>query len=251
MADMSGMTNMGGGHHHGGGASGGGTMIMYFHGYIGQDTLWFSTWVPKGPGATVGVCIGLFLLAVLDRYLHALRAACNEAWRRGRVGWVLPVSRGEMGPAPRYEEHEHADAHLEEKGKAAHHGESTAVDEKGGSAANRRREGTPDIEAQRDRTPTPLATTSHAHPHAHAAAEAIAHLPATVRRTLDPGRVGRWSRPFRWGVDGPRGLLHALQQALHWLLMLVVMTFQIYWIIAIVVGAGVGEAMFGRFGAHR
>lgn len=29
------------------------------------------------------------------------------------------------------------------------------------------------------------------------------------------------------------------------------MTFQIWWIISIVVGAGVGEAMFGRFGAHR
>ncbi|KAL1407582.1 hypothetical protein Q8F55_007015 [Vanrija albida] len=240
MADMSGMTNMPGHNHGGGGGTHAGSMIMYFHGYIGQDTLWFSTWVPSGPGATVGVCIGLFLLSILDRYLHALRAACNEAWRRGRVGWVLPVSRGDLGPAPRYEA---------EEGEGEKGG-STAVEEKAGG---RRRfaDGVEDgdVEAQREAGASP--PRAHAHPHAHAAAEAIAHLPATVRRTLDPGRVGRWSRPFRWGVDVPRGLLHALQQAIHWLLMLVVMTFQIWWIVSIVVGAGVGEAMFGRFGAHR
>lgn len=45
------------------------------------------------------------------------------------------------------------------------------------------------------------------------------HLPKAVRRTLDPGREGRWSRPFRLAVDIPRGLLQALQTFIHYLLM--------------------------------
>lgn len=45
------------------------------------------------------------------------------------------------------------------------------------------------------------------------------HLPKAVRRSLDPGREGRWSRPFRLAVDIPRGLLQALQTFIHYLLM--------------------------------
>lgn len=77
------------------------------------------------------------------------------------------------------------------------------------------------------------------------------HLPAAVAGTLDPARVGRWSRPFRPAVDIPRGLMWTFITALHYALMLVVMTFQIWWIISVVVGAGVGEMLFGRFGATR
>lgn len=45
------------------------------------------------------------------------------------------------------------------------------------------------------------------------------HLPRAVQRGMDPGRGGRWSRPFRWGVDLPRGILQSLQTLIHYLLM--------------------------------
>lgn len=81
--------------------------------------------------------------------------------------------------------------------------------------------------------------------------DALAYLPPAVRTTLDPARAGRWSRPFRLGTDVPRGLLYMLLSIIHFALMLVVMTFQLWWIISVIVGLGVGEMLFGRFGADR
>ena len=50
--------------------------------------------------------------------------------------------------------------------------------------------------------------------------------------------------------DIPRGLIHAVQSALELLFMLVAMTFQVGFIISVVVGLGVGETMFGRYAAY-
>lgn len=81
--------------------------------------------------------------------------------------------------------------------------------------------------------------------------EPLSYLPASVRKSLDPQRKGRWSRPFRLGADVPRGLLYMLLSLVHFAVMLVVMTFQIWWILSVVVGLGVGEMLFGRFGGER
>lgn len=53
--------------------------------------------------------------------------------------------------------------------------------------------------------------------------------------------------PFIWSIDIPRGILYAAHRALGYALMLAVMTFQVGFIVAIVVGAGVGEMLFGRW----
>ena len=47
--------------------------------------------------------------------------------------------------------------------------------------------------------------------------EGISYLPAAVQRNL--ARRAEWSRPFRWAIDVPRGLLQCLQTLLHYLLM--------------------------------
>ncbi|KIR82409.1 hypothetical protein I305_06790 [Cryptococcus gattii E566] len=72
------------------------SMKMYFHGTIGGDMLWFASWMPSSAGATVGVCIGLFILAIFERYLIAFRRACDAAWRKGQVGYVRPCSNGPL-----------------------------------------------------------------------------------------------------------------------------------------------------------
>jgi hypothetical protein len=54
-----------------------------------QSVLWFSSWVPSSRGAFAGVCIGLFLLALLERYVAALRRACDVGWAKG---WVVGLS---------------------------------------------------------------------------------------------------------------------------------------------------------------
>lgn len=57
--------------------------------------------------------------------------------------------------------------------------------------------------------------------------------------------------PFIWAHDLPRGLLHAGQSLLSYALMLAVMTFNAAYVISIVVGLGMGEAIFGRMGNGR
>ncbi|KAK0209322.1 CTR copper uptake transporter [Desarmillaria ectypa] len=50
--------------------------------------------------------------------------------------------------------------------------------------------------------------------------------------------------------DLARGAMHTLQSALSFTFMLAAMTFQVGFILAIIIGMGVGEILFGRFGTH-
>jgi len=52
---------------------------MYLHTKPG-DTILFQGWMPTKTGPIVGACIGLFLLAVLQRWLSALRRLMELWW---------------------------------------------------------------------------------------------------------------------------------------------------------------------------
>lgn len=56
-----------------------GNMLTYLH-FTPGDTLWFIGWVPSSKGAMVGVCIGLFLLALVERWLAAVRGVMEVHW---------------------------------------------------------------------------------------------------------------------------------------------------------------------------
>ena len=58
-----------------------GKMLMWFH-FTPGDNLWFQGWVPKSAGAMAGTCIGLFLLAVVDRGISACRGVMEMHWAR-------------------------------------------------------------------------------------------------------------------------------------------------------------------------
>ncbi|KAN0103854.1 copper transporter [Russula decolorans] len=53
--------------------------------------------------------------------------------------------------------------------------------------------------------------------------------------------------PFILAHDIPRGILQIAIASINFLLMLTVMTFQVGFIFAIIVGLGIGEALFGRY----
>jgi hypothetical protein len=57
-----------------------GQMLPHLHFDLG-DILWFVGWVPTSSGAMVGACIGLFLLAMCERWISALRAVMEIHWR--------------------------------------------------------------------------------------------------------------------------------------------------------------------------
>ncbi|KIM37683.1 hypothetical protein M413DRAFT_20193 [Hebeloma cylindrosporum] len=58
-----------------------GTMKPYLH-FTPGDVIWFLGWVPQSRGAMAGASIGLFLLALVDRWLAAIRASAESHWRR-------------------------------------------------------------------------------------------------------------------------------------------------------------------------
>ena len=62
----------------------GGQMIPWLH-FTPGDILWFYGWVPSSTGAMVGTCIGLFLLALVDRWIAACRAVMEVHWSKRYV----------------------------------------------------------------------------------------------------------------------------------------------------------------------
>jgi copper transporter 1 len=74
---MAGMNNMG--------TATPGQMLGYLHFAPLGDILWFAGWVPTRTGPMVGACVGLFLLAVFDRWLAAARAVAERSWARACV----------------------------------------------------------------------------------------------------------------------------------------------------------------------
>lgn len=58
-------------------------MVMYLHfNNPFADSLWFKGWTPGSKGALVGACIGLFLLALVERLLAGMRGVMEAWWRR-------------------------------------------------------------------------------------------------------------------------------------------------------------------------
>ena len=61
-----------------------GNMTAWLH-FTPGDNLWFLGWVPDSPGAMVGACIGLFLLAIIDRWITACRSLMEIHWQNRYV----------------------------------------------------------------------------------------------------------------------------------------------------------------------
>ncbi|KAH9926617.1 CTR copper uptake transporter [Epithele typhae] len=148
-----------------------GNMLMWFH-FTPGDVLWFYGWVPRSTGAMVGTCIGLFLLALIDRWIAACRGVMETHWHK----------RAQIVQADR-------------------------------------------INARNEKS-----------------AGGVARVRDMVSMRNGP--------PFIPANDLTRGVMHAAQSALHFAIMLALMTFQLAFFISIVIGLGVGEALFGRFGSH-
>jgi copper transporter 1 len=57
----------------------GGMMIAYLH-FTGGDYLWLSLWAPSSRGEIAAACIGLFLMAILERLVAATRTMFDLHW---------------------------------------------------------------------------------------------------------------------------------------------------------------------------
>jgi len=128
-----------------------------------------------------GACIGLFMLAIFERWLAAMRGVMEEHWST-RAQIALSGKRDDTSALAT----------------------STSPEERTDSSS-------PDDAQSRRGWP--------------------------------------WHRvpPFIFYHDIPRGILQVATASINFLLMLAVMTFQAGFILAIVVGLGTGEALFGRY----
>lgn len=55
-------------------------MVPYLH-FAGGDYLYFTAWRPTSAGAIAGACIGLFLFAIFERWVAALRGVFEHHWK--------------------------------------------------------------------------------------------------------------------------------------------------------------------------
>ncbi|KAI0365848.1 CTR copper uptake transporter [Pilatotrama ljubarskyi] len=150
-----------------------GQMLPYLH-FTPGDIVLFYGWVPSSKSAMVGTCIGLFLLALVERWIAACRAVMESHWRlRAKIAQADKMNLPSPGEKP----------------------------------------------------------------------------------VLPSGRLRdtvtlRNAPPFIPAHDLARGVLHAVQVAMQFAFMLIVMTFQVSFILSIVIGLGAGETLFGRFASH-
>ncbi|KAF8641218.1 hypothetical protein AX17_000852 [Amanita inopinata Kibby_2008] len=157
-------------------------MTPFLH-FTGGDFLIFKAWMPSSAGAIAGASIGLACLAVIDRWLAAVRATLDAYWTRRAL---RSTSQNDC------------------------HGGSCAAIE-------------PSINSL----------------------EKVGEIPAQVTiRTV----VLHTVPPFIPSHDIPRGVIHGIQALVAYLLMIGVMTYQAAYLISIVVGLGLGEIIFGRYG---
>ena len=61
-----------------------GNMLMYLH-FTRGDNLWFYGWAPRSAGAMAGTCIALFMLALVERWLSALKSCAEMHWHQRLV----------------------------------------------------------------------------------------------------------------------------------------------------------------------
>ncbi|KAL5518441.1 hypothetical protein ACEPAH_123 [Sanghuangporus vaninii] len=177
-----------------------GNMLPYLH-FTSGDILWFQGWVPGKAGPMVGACIGLFLLAVFDRWLSAYRGLIDSHWYR------------------------QAKISLARKTDVNNNSSNT-------TAPHSQHETRPSVSSESSIAVAKLAAT------------APPNLPDNNNNT----RSKHTALQSHWFIrDIPRGIVQAAQSALEFAFMLVIMTFQVGFIISIAVGLGVGEAMFGRY----
>ena len=68
-------------HDHGGDGVEGGTMTMHLH-FAPGDSVLFGPWIPKTDQAIFGTCVGVFMLAMVDRWFSATATVMNAHWNK-------------------------------------------------------------------------------------------------------------------------------------------------------------------------
>lgn len=82
-----------------GGMGAGMVMRPYLH-FGNGDTLFFEAWTPSSRAAVFGACFGVFMLALLERLLFAVKSVLEAQYARRFVQLgIVTISRSDLTDA--------------------------------------------------------------------------------------------------------------------------------------------------------
>lgn len=200
-----------------------------FHTTVGIDTLWFSGWTPMTAGSTVAACIGLFLLAVFSRFLVSFRNVVEPAWERrfDRRTVVVDAYGGARRPV------------AYETTRTNSIGSSGVGSFVGSEESNEKQPLPNDPESV-------LPTTSPSTPRQR---QRQSRRPEEGQQShlIYPSSIALPSSllPSFRSSFLPRLVLSTLSAGIGYFLMLAVMTMNVWFFIAVILGIGAGEAAWG------
>ncbi|OAF98844.1 uncharacterized protein CC84DRAFT_1181990 [Paraphaeosphaeria sporulosa] len=179
-------------------------------------TLFFSDWTTDTPAKYFGTLIFLFVVTLLNRFLGAWRSQLGHKWAN------------DAADARRKVEQRRAYKHAFSRAKVERQSSETCFDEEGAESSTEKAPLSPyplgvDVEAgekKRDGTPMYMAVFG-----------------------------GRWraGNPWRVNIDVPRALLEGIRALIGYLLMLAVMTFNLGFLLVVILGIVAGELILGRY----
>jgi copper transporter 1 len=178
--------------------------------------LFFDSWMPTTAVATFGVAVGVFLLAMFERYIKALRRASSASWEQGYVcflqlGRPAPLTRRRIVGFVRPRAQGPFQFKLKNPSSSDNDKQAPPTASADASASDEKSQ--PLDSSAFEASPAYLAHSVSADD----GSDPTSYLPPAARAGL--ARDATWSRPFRLGVDVPRGLVQALETMLHYLLM--------------------------------
>lgn len=218
-------------------------MKMYLHAAM-RELILMKEWVPDSNGAYIGSCLAVIVAGIVVSYLKAMRVRLEVKWAAERA--VTCAGGCGAGIASRGDNNDNTSLDYVEKGLAAKTTGGCPGCHPAASASSSVPQKGPDSEASSETNDiaTTTTTTCRQHTAAAAAAPALLYHKAT-------SNISTWVNSGQAKRNLFRSMFTGVVVFLDYMLMLIVMTFNIGLIVSAVLGFMLGAVLFGHYGERQ